>query len=230
MDIKQSTETNKVQSFTDELREAAGDQWYRIVNHRFTNELADASLDRAVLQRYLIQDYRFLDSFIVLLSSMVAHCRSLKDRLPGCQFLAVITGSENTYFERALFALGAGSEEERAKIPNAECTTGFCQLMRDAASSGSLGEMLAVLVVCEWSYLCWGERVAATAVRDDFCYYEWIDLHSGPAFQNVVKYLRGLLDEEGKRLDDTGKATVMQRFLQAVQLEEDFFESAYNIV
>jgi thiaminase (transcriptional activator TenA) len=218
-------------SFTESLREAAGDQWDRVVHHRFTNELADGSIDRAVLKRYLVQDYRFLDSFVVLLASMVAHCRSLADRLPGCQFLAVITGSENTYFERALSALGLPEgEEERVKIPNDDCTTNFCQLMREAAASGSLGEMLAVLVVCEWSYHCWGERVAAnsTTVRDDFCCYEWIDLHSGPAFQSVVTYLRGLLDAEGQRLDDADKEKVKQRFLRAVQLEEDFFENAYK--
>jgi thiaminase (transcriptional activator TenA) len=217
-------------TYTEELREAAGEQWDRVVNHRFTDELAAGTIDRTtVLRRYLIQDYRFLDSFVVLLSSMVAHCRSLTDRLPGCQFLAVITGSENTYFERALEALGAPEEvAERSKIPNAECTTNFCQLMRDAASSGSLGEMLAVLVVCEWSYLGWGERVADTAVRNDFCCYEWIDLHSGPTFRSVVAYLRGLLDEEGTRLDEAEKERVKQRFLRAVQLEEDFFNNAYK--
>ena len=38
-------------------------------------------------------------------------------------------------------------------------------MMRDAAASGSLGEMLAVLVVAEWSYQSWGERVQAAGVR-----------------------------------------------------------------
>lgn len=213
--------------FTNDLRDCAGDQWNRVVNHRFTNELANGSLDTNVLKTYLIQDFRFLDSFVILLASMVAHCRSLPDRLPGCQFLAVITGSENTYFERALEALEAPASE-RSKIPDADCTTGFCTLMKDAAKSGSLGEMLAVLVVCEWSYLTWGERVAPTAVREDFYRYEWIDLHSGEAFRSVVDYLRGLLDEEGKRMDSDEKDRVKQRFLQAVQLEEDFFDFAYK--
>ena len=78
--------------FTEELRESAGSQWERVVNHKFTDELAEGTIDRAVLKRYLIHDHRFLDAFVVLLSSVIAKARNLSDRIPGCQFLALITG------------------------------------------------------------------------------------------------------------------------------------------
>jgi thiaminase/transcriptional activator TenA len=78
--------------FTEQLRDAAGPQWDRVIQHKFTNELADGTIDRSVLTRYLVQDHRFLDSFVVLLSSIIANARCLSDRIPGCQFLAVITG------------------------------------------------------------------------------------------------------------------------------------------
>ncbi len=84
--------------FTDELRLAAGDQWHRVVNHRFTTELADGSIDRQVLTRYLIQDYRFFASFVVLLASIISQARSLAARFPACLFLAVLPGDENAYF------------------------------------------------------------------------------------------------------------------------------------
>jgi thiaminase len=69
-------------------------------------------------------------------------------------------------------------------------------------------------------------------VREDFVTYEWVDLHSGPYFTKVVNYLRDLLDQEGERMtsdnDELGRQLCQQRFLQAVQLEEDFFENAYR--
>jgi thiaminase (transcriptional activator TenA) len=89
-------------------------------------------------------------------------------------------------------------------------------------------EMLAVLVVCEWSYLTWGQKVQDTTNRDDFVTYEWVDLHSGEFFESVVDYLRGLLDKEGTRIDETDKQACQERFLQAIQLEEDFFNHAYS--
>jgi len=64
--------------------------------------------------------------------------------------------------------------------------------------------------------------------RDDFVTFEWVDLHSGPFFEQVVDYLRGLLDKEGELIDDTGKQACKERFLQAIQLEEDFFDYAYE--
>lgn len=210
---------------TDQLRQAAGDQWDRVINHKFTKDLAAGAIERECLKKYLVQDHRFLDSFVVLLASIVAKARTLQDRIPGCQFLALITGKENTYFERSFEALGV-TLEERQSIPDAPCTTGFCELMREVASTGSLAEMLAVIVVCEWSYLSWGELVKDTTVREDFYCYEWVDLHCGEYFASVIEYLRGLLDKELEYLDEEEKDACQRRFLQTVQLEEDFFDFA----
>lgn len=213
--------------FTETLREAAGDQWNRVITHKFTTEIAAGTIDREVLKRYLIQDHRFLDAFVVLLASMISRARSLEDRIPGCQFLAIITGKENTYFERSFEALGVVVANSNSNVPNATCTDNFCGLMHDVAVNGTLGEMLSVLVVCEWSYLSWGQRVVESTKREHFFMYEWVDLHSGEFFEGVIAYLRGLLDKEGELMDDQGREKCKNRFLQAVQYEEDFFEFAY---
>lgn len=215
-------------SFSDELRLAAGDQWERIISHRFTTEIADGSIDRNVLKRYLVQDHRFLDAFVVLLASMVASARCLEDRVEGCQFLALLTGKENTYFERSFAHLGV-SNHDRLQSANADVTNRFLNLMRTVAKDGTLGEKLSVLCVCEWTYLSWGQRVQATTTRDDFSCYEWVDLHCGAYFESVVAYLRRLLDHEGRyHLDDAGRSACRLRFLEAVQLEEAFFDHAYR--
>lgn len=89
-------------------------------------------------------------------------------------------------------------------------------------------EMLSVLVVAEWSYLSWGEKLLSLTNRDvDFTTWEWVDLHSGEYFSEVVAYLRGLLDKEGMLLDEDGRNKCENAFLRAVQLEEEFFDMAY---
>mmetsp|Transcript_67815 Transcript_67815/g.75907 ORF Transcript_67815/g.75907 Transcript_67815/m.75907 type:complete len:296 (-) Transcript_67815:15-902(-) len=230
--------------FTDELRIKAGDQWDRVIHHRFTKELAntnkgnsnkgnnnnnddddDINFKQNVLKPYLIQDHRFLDSFVVLLASIIACVPTLQDRIPGCQFLALITGSENNYFERSFTELGVTKEERSIdRTPNADVTTRFCTLMRDVAKYGHLEEMLAVIVVCEWSYLSWativlqeddeikkqqqgGSEKLSRINRDDFLIYEWITLHSGTEFESVVNYLRELLDREGSKLKKEEETT-----------------------
>jgi thiaminase (transcriptional activator TenA) len=162
-------------SFTEQLRDAAGDQWDRVINHKFTIELANGSINKQVLKKYLIQDHRFLDAFVILLASAIAKCRCLEDRIQGCQFLGLITGKENTYFERSFEVLGCSNIEERMKIPNETVTTNFVQLMKTTANEGTLGEMLSVLVVAEWSYLSWGEQVLDKTNREvNFTTWEWV--------------------------------------------------------
>ena len=219
--------TTTAARYTDELREAAGEQWERVINHEFTKLVASGKIEKRHMTPYLIQDHRFLDAFVVLLASIVANARSLDDRIKGCQFLALITGKENTYFERSFDKLGV-TPEQRDSIPDAPCTTAFCGLMREVATTGSLAEMLAVIVVCEWSYLSWGEKVLPTTVREDFVCYEWVDLHSGEYFEGVVEYLRNLLDAERQHLNDQQRDACQKRFLQAIQCEEDFFEFAMS--
>jgi thiaminase/transcriptional activator TenA len=134
-------------------------------------------------------------------------------------------GKENTYFDRSLEKLGA---KENKDIPDAPPTTAFCNLMIEVSRSGNLCEMLAVIVVCEWSYLSWGERVLPKTKRHDFEKYEWVDLHSGEYFAGVVSYLRGLLDKEFELLTDQDREKCRKRFMEAVQCEEDFFDFAYS--
>ena len=71
----------------------------------------------------------------------------------------------------------------------------FIRLMRNTAQSSSYAEKLAVLIVAEWSYLSWAERIVPKVQKDiPFYCKEWIDLHSGDYFRSVVAYLRGQLD------------------------------------
>ena len=90
--------------------------------------------------------------------------------------------------------------------------------------------MLSVLVVAEWSYLTWGEKVLSITNREDGknITYEWVDLHSGEYFTSVVAYLRGLLDKEGTLIDDDGRMKCKKAFTRAVTLELNFFEMAYT--
>ncbi|KAG8464392.1 hypothetical protein KFE25_003455 [Diacronema lutheri] len=213
--------------FSEWLRTEAGPQWERVVGHRFTRELAAGRLRNETLRSYLVQDHRFLDDFSVLLASAIAAAPTLDDRVPGAQFLALVTSTENTYFSRALRALGMSAPAEAA-VADAPITTRFKRLMRSAAHSGKLANMLAVLVVAEWSYETWGERaVAERAPALDWWHAEWIELHAGPYFSSVVAYLRGLLDRSGEKLGEADRLEARSLFLEAVDCEEAFFNHAY---
>lgn len=212
---------------THTLQQSSIDAWQSVAQHPFCQELAQGSLPQARMAQYLIQDYTFVDGFVRLAATTIAHAPSLKDSVPLAQFLAVITGPENTYFLRSFDALGVSEQDwqEPALWP---ATQEFQIIMAEARLSGSYARMLAVLVVAEWSYLSWATPYNPPADSLPFYFAEWITLHAGPGFEGVVAYLREQLDAVWPTLDDDEKTAVQDIFARTVALEQNFFDTAYR--
>jgi len=92
--------------FTETLRAASEPSWSHAVGHRFVKELFAGSVPDAVMARYLIQDHRFLDSFLTLLGAALASADTFEARLRFGRFIGMVSGEENTYLLRAFEALG----------------------------------------------------------------------------------------------------------------------------
>lgn len=206
---------------TDHLKSLVADDWHAATNHAFTDALAAGTLAQEKMAGYLQQDYLFLDEFVRLLAAAIANAPSLADRVPAAQFLALITGPENTYFLRSFQAFNVPAE-----TPALPQTRAFQDLMQEARLSGRYECMLAVLVVAEWSYLDWATPHAGQAEALPFWFGEWITLHSGDGFQGVVNYLRTQLDQIWASLDASERARVEDLFARAVRLERAFFVAA----
>lgn len=209
-------------SATQYLQSCVAQDWHSATHHAFTNSLADGSLSREKMAGYLQQDYLFVEGFVRLLASAVAHAPTLADAVPGAQFLGLICGPENTYFLRSFQAL-----EIPPTAPPAPETVKFQDLMDRARHSGRYEIMLSVLVVAEWIYLDWATPFENRAGDLPFWLGEWITLHSGDGFSQVVTYLRGQLDTVWDGLDDVARSHVIEFFTKAVRLERAFFDAAW---
>lgn len=209
-------------SATDHLKSLVAEDWHAATHHAFTNALADGTLSRDKMAGYLQQDYQFIEGFVRLLASAVAHAPRFADAVPGAQFLGLISGPENTYFLRSMEAL-----EVPSTAPPVPETIAFQQLMDQARRSGRYEIMLSVLVVAEWIYLDWASPFEHHADDLPFWLGEWITLHSGEGFAQVVAYLRGQLDAAWDRLDDDARADVTATFTKAVRLERAFFDASW---
>jgi len=208
--------------FSETLRLASEPLWTQAVRHRFVGELFAGAVPDAVMSSYLVQDHRFLDSFLTLLGAAIATSDSFEARLRFGRFIGMVAGEENTYFLRAFEALGV-DEDQRAAIPDTRPTAGFKAIMREAAATRSYAAALSVLNVAEWLYLDWAMQ-APDPLPQNFIHAEWITLHDNPDFRDFVGFLRGELDRAGP-----GEAEVSRDFFQrAVQLELAFFDAAYE--
>jgi thiaminase (transcriptional activator TenA) len=208
--------------FTETLRAASEPGWSHAVGHRFVKELFTGAVPDAVMARYLIQDHRFLDSFLTLLGAALASADTFEARLRFGRFIGMVSGDENTYFLRAFEALGV-TEDRRAADPDTQPTAGFKAIMREAAQTRRYAAALSVLVVAEWLYLDWASR-APKPLPDNFMHAEWITLHDNPDFRRFVDFLRAELDRVGPAHADLCR----DFFCRAVALELSFFEAAYS--
>ena len=209
-------------SATHHLQSLVAEDWHAATHHAFTNALADGTLSRDKMAGYLQQDYQFIEGFVRLLASAVAHAPALNDAVPAAQFLGVICGPENTYFLRSMQEF-----EVPSTAPEAAETVAFQRLMDQARRSGRYEIMLAVLVVAEWIYLDWATPFEDRAEDLPFWLGEWITLHSGEGFSQVVAYLRAQLDAVWETLDDEARTKVTATFTEAVRLERAFFDASW---
>jgi thiaminase/transcriptional activator TenA len=169
--------------FTEILRAASEPAWSDAVRHRFVNELFAGAVPDAVMARYLIQDHRFLDSFLTLLGATLASADTFEARVRFGRFIGMVSGEENTFFLRAFEALGV-TEDRRTADPDTQPTAGFKAIMREAAETRSYAAALSVLVVAEWLYLDWASR-APQPPPVNFVHAEWITLHDNPGFRTA---------------------------------------------
>ncbi len=207
--------------FTDLLQRDTRPDWSAATGHRFVRELCDGTLGDRVMARYLVQDHRFLDSFLMLLGAAMATADTAAARLRYGRSAGVVSGEENTYFLRAFAALGIG-EAERAAVPDSGATRAFKALMREAAGSGRYAAVLSALCVAEWLYLDWASA-APRPLPQRFVHAEWITLHDNPDFRAFVGFLREELDRVGPADPDTARDV----FRRTVAMEAAFFDAAY---
>jgi thiaminase/transcriptional activator TenA len=207
--------------FTENLRATSEPVWSDAVGHRFVKELFAGAVPDAVMVRYLVQDHRFLDSFLTLLGAALASADTFAAKLRFGHFIGSVSSEENTYFLRAFKALGV-TEDRRAVDPDTPPTVGFKAIMREAAQTRNYAAALSVLVVTEWLYLDWASR-APSRRPDNFVHAEWIALHDSPGLRGFVDFLRSELD----RVSPAEADLCRDFFRRAVTLELSFFDAAY---
>ena len=210
--------------FTDWCRERSEPDWTAAVDHRFTEQLRADTLDDAVFERYLVQDYAFLDALVGAFGHALGDAPSMAAKGRLAEFLGTLTDEENDYFVRAFDALGV--EETDRTGPDLTPTTRALQdLLGRVAHEGGYAETLAVLVPAEWIYRSWAADPPARPER--FYLAEWIDLHDNPDFDAFVTWLRAELDREGTAASPARQRRLERLFARTVELEAAFFESAY---
>lgn len=213
--------------FTDELRQSAAPIWEADLGHPFVRGIADGTLPTEKFKFYLIQDYLFLLDY----SRVFAHgVIKAPDEATMALFSQLLNETLNTEMDlhRGYCEKFGISAAEMEQAPVAPTTHAYTRHLLSVAQSGTLADIIAGVLPCQWGYAEIGTTLAQQGGSPEQLYQEWIDMYASEEFLALGKWLRGLLNELTAESSSAEKERLKRHFLFSSRYEYLFWEMAWT--
>lgn len=210
----------------DRLKQAAGSDWTRYVDHAFVRRMGDGSLPDAAFRTYLVQDYLFLIQFARAYALATYKSRNLADMRAAKAGLSAILDVEIDLHVRLCAGWGLSPAQIEA-TPEHQATVAYTRFVLDAGMSGDLLDLHVALAPCVLGYAEIARTLAPDGVEalHDHKYREWIGEYAGQAYQDVAAASRWHLDALAARaMTEQRFDELAALFAQASRLEADFWQ------
>ncbi len=214
-------------AFTDELYEATRGIWDAQVQHPFVQGISNGTLDPAVFERWVRQDYLYLVEF----SRVFAWAAARGDRLDSMSWYAAalhLTLNTEMALHReyaARFGITAEELEAEQMWPTTRAYTDF--LVRTAAD-GDMADLVAALLPCAWGYVHIAERLAASERPADQRYADWIEQYTSDEFRETAGWLRSEMDRLADGVSAEKRARLTDLFVLSSRYEWQFWEMCWR--
>ena len=213
--------------FTDELRQSAAPIWEADLRHPFVRGIADGTLPMEKFKFYLIQDYLFLLDYSRVFAYGVIKA---PDEATMALFSQLLNETLNTEMDlhRGYCEKFGISAAEMEQAPVAPTTHAYTRHVLNVAQSGTLAELIAGVLPCQWGYAEIGTTLAEQGGSPEPLYQEWIEMYASDEFLALGKWLRSLLNELTAESSSAEKERLKQHFLFSSRYEYLFWEMAWT--
>ena len=160
--------------------------------HPFVRGIEDGSLPPDTFARWVIQDWRYLQTYVEVLEK-VADSAPTRGARARWRETAALTRDEELDLHRsfaARFGLDAAALDAAPTWPATAAYTDF--LRTQAQTSYALG--VASLVPCGVGYVSLAQDLSRGPAPADDRYAEWISTYADPAFAEAVAWMEAELD------------------------------------
>ena len=213
--------------FTDELRQSAAPIWEADLRHPFVRGIADGTLPMEKFKFYLIQDYLFLLDYSRVFAYGVIKA---PDEATMALFSQLLNETLNTEMDlhRGYCEKFGISAAEMEQAPVAPTTHAYTRHVLNVAQSGTLAELIAGVLPCQWGYAEIGTTLAEQGGSPEPLYQEWIEMYASEAFLALGKWLRSLLNKLTAESSSAEKERLKRHFLFSSRYEYLFWEMAWT--
>lgn len=213
--------------FTDELHEHAEPIWDALLEHPMIQGISDGSLDESCFQYWLKQDYQYLIDYARLLSYGTATAPTL-DHMTTCASLLESTLTTELPFTRELATKFNISNEELTQTQLSPTTQAYTDFLIRTATTGTFGDIIAILLPCLWGFNRLGTHLITTEVPDQEWYAEWIELYASESFTTVAESCKDLMNTISQHAAPQTRDRYRDVFLTAVRYEYQFWDAAWH--
>lgn len=212
-------------TFSDWVRSEAGSLWDRMVEHRFTQDVATDTLPAEVWRRYLLCEHAFVETAVTIFGYALVKAPAIAEQTRLAAILRALTIDQLEYFDRVLGRLGV-TPEERQAFASPATALAFRDGMLALAAHGTYEEIIGGMTAAEWMYHTWCVRAHERRPSDPIM-LEWVALHAATEFTDQVLWLRGQLDRYGPELAPRRQTAVAEAFRHTLALEIGFHDAPY---
>ncbi|MDR6243909.1 thiaminase/transcriptional activator TenA [Paenibacillus hunanensis] len=215
-------------SFSQEIRKAADPVFEAIYHHPFVQGIAEGTLKSEQLVHYVKQDFEYLNAFMRIYGTAIAKCQHRDDMAMFNEQIGFVLHSEIHPHHNFCQVAGVPYEQLQGYLlaPSAH---NYIRHMLTAAQEGDLGDILAVLLPCPWTYLEIGKRLLGEVKPDaSHPFYEWIDFY-GNRTDTITERFCQRLDEIAERTTPEHRERMKRHFILSCQYEYMFWDMAYTL-
>lgn len=214
--------------FSEQLRKEANPIFEEIFAHPFVQGIGYGNVPKEALIHYVKQDYEYLNAFAKVYGIAIAKSRSRQDMALFNEQIYFSLHSETEPHQNFCDVAGVRFEDVQG-YPLTPSVDHYVNHMLSTAYQGTLGEILAALLPCPWTY--W--EIADKITRDvqpaaDHPFYRWIMFYNSDDSAQETRKLCGRLDQWAEYASEEEQQRMKNAFLKSCQLEYGFWEMAYK--
>ena len=215
--------------FSEYLRQQADPIFEAIFAHPFVRGIATGDLTSEQLAHYVGQDFQYLNVFCQIYGLAIAKSSTREDMAFFHQRMGFVLNSETHPHHN--FANVAGYKLEELEHADLLPTSrNYTRHMLHVAHSGTLGELLAVLLPCPLTYWEIGRKLQREVKPDDnHPFRPWIDFYAAHGSEETSELFLGRLDAYAAQAHEAEKARMEDHFLTSCRMEYMFWDMAYNL-
>ncbi len=213
-------------TFTNELRKENNDVFEAIFNHPFVQGIGRGDVPKEALIHYVKADHGYLTAFMHLYGVAIAKAGSRDEIAFFNKQIDFVLNSEAHPHNNFCDVIGVKYDELQG-YPLPPTADHFVKHMMYHAHMGSLGELVAALLPCPWTYFEIGKELMRTyEPTPDHPFYEWITFYADPGI--VELEMRNQLDHIAENTSLEELLKIKDAFRKSCQLELGFWEMAYT--